>query len=71
MVRALAEWCQNNNLSNNVSKTKELIVDFRKQQREYALFYINATAVENVKNFPVGCLIIVGNQAYYCCRLQT
>ena len=29
-VRALAEWCQENNLSLNVNKTKELIVDFRK-----------------------------------------
>ena len=34
-MRALAEWCQENNLSLNVNKMKELIVDFRKQQREY------------------------------------
>jgi hypothetical protein len=27
----MALWCQDNNLSLNVSKTKELIVDFRKQ----------------------------------------
>ena len=33
-VRALAEWCQENSLSLNVNKTKELIVDFRRQQRE-------------------------------------
>ena len=32
-VRALGEWCQENNLLLNVNKTKELIVDFRKQQR--------------------------------------
>ena len=29
-------WCQENNLSPNVNKTKELIVDFRRQQREHA-----------------------------------
>jgi hypothetical protein len=29
-VRELAVWCQDNNLSLNVSKTKELIVDYRK-----------------------------------------
>jgi hypothetical protein len=29
-VRALALWCQENNLSLNVNKTKALIVDFRK-----------------------------------------
>ena len=30
-VRALGVWCQENNLSLNVNKTKEMIVDFRKQ----------------------------------------
>ncbi|CDQ97627.1 unnamed protein product [Oncorhynchus mykiss] len=33
-VRALGVWCQENNLTLNVNKTKEMIVDFRKQQRE-------------------------------------
>ena len=32
-VWALGMWCQENNLSLNVYKTKEMIVDFRKQQR--------------------------------------
>ena len=36
VVSALAEWCQENNLPLNVNKTKYLIVDFRKQQREHA-----------------------------------
>jgi hypothetical protein len=35
-LSALAEWCQENNLSLNVNKTKELIMDFQRQQREYA-----------------------------------
>ena len=34
-VRALGEWCQENNLSLNVNKPKEMIVDFKKQQREH------------------------------------
>ena len=34
-VRALGAWCQENNLSLNVNKTKEMIMDFRKQQREH------------------------------------
>ena len=38
-VRALGVWCQENNLSLNVNKTKEMIVDFRKQQREHPLQY--------------------------------
>ena len=45
-VRALVEWCQENNLSLNVNKTKELIVDFRKQQREHA-----PSTAEKVKSF--------------------
>ena len=30
-VRDLAGWCQNNNLSLNLTKTKEMIVDYRKR----------------------------------------
>jgi hypothetical protein len=40
-VRDLEVWCQDNNLSLNVSKTKELIVDYRKRRAEQALIYIN------------------------------
>ena len=40
-MRALAEWCQEYNLSLNVNKTKELIGDFRRQQREHAPYHIN------------------------------
>ena len=33
-VRDLALWWQDNNLSLNVSKTKELIIDYRKRRAE-------------------------------------
>jgi 2-keto-4-pentenoate hydratase/2-oxohepta-3-ene-1,7-dioic acid hydratase in catechol pathway len=46
-VNELALWCQVNNLSLNVSKTKELIVDFRKQRREHTP--TNGTAVKRVR----------------------
>ena len=47
-VRTLTSWCQDNNLHLNVSKTKELIVDYRKQQREgHAPIAINGTTVES------------------------
>jgi hypothetical protein len=42
-VRALALWCQENNLSFNVNKMKEPIVDFRKKWREHAPIHINRT----------------------------
>jgi hypothetical protein len=49
-VSALGVWCQENNLSLNVHKTNELIVDFRRQQREHAPIHIDRTAVKQVKS---------------------
>ena len=43
--------CQENNLSLNVNKIKEMIVEFRKQQREHPLIHINGTIVEKVESF--------------------
>ena len=42
-VRDLAVWCQDNNLSLNISKTKELmlIMDFRKRRAEHAPIHID------------------------------
>ncbi len=48
-VERLTSWCQDNCLSLNVSKTKELIVDFRK--RPYTPLMISGTPVERVSSF--------------------
>jgi hypothetical protein len=37
----LAVWCQNNNLSLNVTKTKEMIVDYRKRRTKHAPILID------------------------------
>ncbi len=51
-VERLTSWCQDNCLSLNVSKTKELIVDFRKrQQRPYTSLMISGTPVQRVSSF--------------------
>uniref|UniRef100_A0A8C9SXC6 Reverse transcriptase domain-containing protein n=1 Tax=Scleropages formosus TaxID=113540 RepID=A0A8C9SXC6_SCLFO len=50
-VRLLAEWCPDNNLSLNVSKTKELVIDFRKQDTAHAPIYIGGEIVERVNSF--------------------
>jgi hypothetical protein len=50
-MRALEEWCQDNNLTLNFNKTKEMIVDFRKQQREHPPIHIDGTVVEKVESF--------------------
>ena len=40
-VRALTMRCKDNNLSLNVIKTKEMIVDYRKRKTEHAPILIN------------------------------
>ncbi len=51
-VERLASWCQDNCLSLNVSKTKELIVDFRKRHLlPYTPLMISGTPVERVSSF--------------------
>ncbi|KAK3538045.1 hypothetical protein QTP70_027399, partial [Hemibagrus guttatus] len=51
-IRNLENWCQRNNLLLNVSKTKELIVDFStKQERNYQTSVINESPVERVDSF--------------------
>ena len=52
-VRDLAVCCQDNNLSFNVSKTKELIVDYRKWKAEQAPIHINGVVVEQVESFKL------------------
>jgi hypothetical protein len=50
-VSDLAVWCQNNYLSFNISKTKQLIVDYRKHGDENAAIQIYRTAVERAERF--------------------
>jgi hypothetical protein len=50
-VRHLAGWCQNNNLSLNVTKTTEMIVDYRKRRTEHAPIVIDGAVVEQVESF--------------------
>ena len=51
-VRDLAVWCQDNNFSLNVSKTKELFVDYRKRRAEHApIHIINRAVVEQGDSF--------------------
>uniref|UniRef100_A0A3P9JDD6 Reverse transcriptase domain-containing protein n=1 Tax=Oryzias latipes TaxID=8090 RepID=A0A3P9JDD6_ORYLA len=50
----LENWCERNNLLLNVSKTKELIVDFatkQKQRRNYQTPVIDKSPVERVNSF--------------------
>ncbi len=50
-VHALTRWCQENHLSLNINKTKELVVDFRRQKREHTPIIIDGTPVQRVSSF--------------------
>ena len=50
-VRELAVWCQDNNLSLNVGKTKELILDYSKRRAEQAPINIDGAVLEWVESF--------------------
>ncbi len=50
-VSTLTKWCQENHLSLNIDKTKELVVDFRRQSREHTPITIDKTPVEWVNSF--------------------
>ena len=44
-VRDLKVWCQDSNLSLNMIKTKEMIVDYRKRRAKHAPILIDVTVV--------------------------
>ena len=50
-VRDLTVWCKYNNLSPNVIKTTEMIVDYRKRRTEHIPILIDGNAVEQVESF--------------------
>ncbi|KAI3361555.1 hypothetical protein L3Q82_013692 [Scortum barcoo] len=50
-IQHLTQWCSNNNLVLNTSKTNEVIVDYRRSRRtEHAPLLIHGEAVEHVNN---------------------
>ncbi|KAK3539364.1 hypothetical protein QTP70_003850 [Hemibagrus guttatus] len=51
-IQSLSAWCSMNNLTLNATKTKELIVDFRKSSSSrHSPIYINGSEVEHVSSF--------------------
>ncbi len=50
-VRRLVDWCSVNNLELNVSKTKEMIINFRREKKTPSSLSINGADVEPVDSF--------------------
>uniref|UniRef100_A0A8C1N2R2 Reverse transcriptase domain-containing protein n=1 Tax=Cyprinus carpio TaxID=7962 RepID=A0A8C1N2R2_CYPCA len=49
-VSCLAGWCSDNNLSLNVEKMKEIVVDFRRAHTQHVPLTINGASVERVSS---------------------
>ncbi|KAK3505592.1 hypothetical protein QTP70_005236 [Hemibagrus guttatus] len=49
-VQRLTAWCEANNLSLNVDKTKEMVVDFRRAQSDHSPLFIDGSPLEIVKS---------------------
>ncbi|KAK3556403.1 hypothetical protein QTP70_007977 [Hemibagrus guttatus] len=49
-VQQLTVWCRANNLSLNVDKTKEMVVDFRRAQSDHSPLFIEGSPVEIIKS---------------------
>ncbi|XP_078793907.1 uncharacterized protein LOC144987939 [Oryzias latipes] len=52
-VLKLSRWCQANNLILNTTKTKEIILDFRKNRVDPPPLHINGNCVERVHSFTL------------------
>ncbi|XP_053092891.1 uncharacterized protein LOC128318848 [Pangasianodon hypophthalmus] len=49
-VQRLTDWCKANNLSLNVGKTKEMVVDFRRAQSDHSPLNVGSSSVEIIKS---------------------
>ena len=50
-IQSLINWCENNNLILNPSKTKEMIIDYRKKKEPITPVFINNECNEIVNSF--------------------
>ena len=70
-VSSLVSWCDTNNLQLNASKTREMIVDFRKRKNPLAPIIVNGDSIERVECFTFLGTIISSDLAWEkhrCCR---
>jgi len=49
-VEQLVSWCNGNNLSLNVDKTKEVVIDFRRTPVDHSPLFISGSTVESVRS---------------------
>ena len=50
-IERIVNWCERNNLFLNVSKTKEMVIDYRKNKCPISPLFIQNTEVEQISSF--------------------
>ena len=65
------QGCQDNNLSLNLIKTKEMIVDYREKRTEYVPILIDGAVVEQVESFKFLGIHITNKLTWYSCEEGT
>ena len=75
-VKQLVSWCASNDLVLNVSKTKEIVVDFRKSKSVPSTLIVNNSEVEIVDSFKFLSIHITSNlswslHARYMCKKRS
>eukprot|EP00061_Rhincodon_typus_P008952 g32028.t1 len=63
-IDSLVAWCKDNNLSLNISKVKELVIDFWKQWGGHIPVHMNGAEMEKVKSFNVLGVNITNNLSW-------
>ena len=67
-VKHLVRWCARNDLVLNVSKTKEIVVDFRKSKSVPSTHIVNNSEVEIVDSFTFLGIHITSNLSWSCVK---
>lgn len=60
-VQRLAVWCKANNLLQNASKTKEMVMDWRRKRADPAPLQIEGDCVEKVSSFKFLAVYVANN----------
>ena len=67
-IDGIVSWCDTNNLFLNVSKTKELVIDFRRNKSNIEPVFINSSEVEQISVFKfLGCYLTNDLSWHYNC----
>ena len=64
-IDGITDWCDRNNLFLNVSKTKEMIVDFRRNKYEMVPIIINDIIVEQIDVFKFLGIFITNDLSWH------